>query len=264
MTNRYRNDEELGVALVALGRDLDYPRTPDLARAVAQRLGRDSVLQPAAVLAPFPGMRSVRRAALLAAAVVLLVAGAAVAARFGLRGVEIRLLETPPAVPTAPPGENLALGRPVDLVTAQSGVDYRIRTSEIAVLGTPDGVFLDPLTPGGRVTFTYLPRSGLPRDAITGLGMLVTQFRADPDEDLLVKEAGPGTTVERVTVGDADGFWIEGEPHAVLYRDERGEPLADTIRLAGNVLVWQVGEVTLRLEADISRPEAVRIAESFR
>jgi hypothetical protein len=37
---------------------------------------------------------------------------------------------------------------------------------------------------------------------------------------------------------------------------------SEQVRLAGNVLLWERGTRTLRLEADISKEEALRIAES--
>lgn len=251
--------EQLERALSALGRSLDYPEGAELAVRIADRLGEEPA--PARRLVPFPLFR-IRRTAIFAVAAALLLAGGATAAVFAIRGVEIRVLPTPPIVPSIAPGENLALGEPVTITEVQARVEFPVLVP--AALGNPDRVFLDRAIPGGRVTLVYLPRAGLPRDPRTGLGMILTEFVGSPDGEFLVKEAGPGTTIERVEVGGVPGFWIEGEPHAVLYRDRGGQPLPDNIRLAGNVLLWQVGDLTLRLEADISRSQAIRIAESVR
>ena len=38
----------------------------------------------------------------------------------------------------------------------------------------------------------------------------------------------------------------------------------ETLRLAENTLLWERGGVTYRLEAQVTRDEAIRIASSFR
>ena len=64
-----------------------------------------------------------------------------------------------------------------------------------------------------------------------------------------------------VTVNGDPGFWIEGV-HEIFYTGPEGEFLRDTARLAGNVLLWQHGSVTLRLEADVPMAQALAIAQS--
>ena len=39
---------------------------------------------------------------------------------------------------------------------------------------------------------------------------------------------------------------------------------SDTLRLAGNTLIWHHGDVLVRLEADVSKATALRIARSMR
>ena len=73
----------------------------------------------------------------------------------------------------------------------------------------------------------------------------------------------PGTEVERVTVDGNPGAWL-GEPHVFVYRDRNGRVRDGTARLAGSTLLWQQGEVLLRLEGDLSKQEALRIARSSR
>lgn len=61
------------------------------------------------------------------------------------------------------------------------------------------------------------------------------------------------------------GYWIDGEPHLFFsYRDERGQLRQDRSRLAGNVLLWERGDLTLRIEGNLTKVEALRIAESVR
>ena len=64
-----------------------------------------------------------------------------------------------------------------------------------------------------------------------------------------------------MTVNGQPGAWIE-EPHVVFFEDRRGRMRQSTGRLAGKTLLWQHGEVTLRLEGDLSKEEALRIART--
>jgi hypothetical protein len=84
-------------------------------------------------------------------------------------------------------------------------------------------------------------------------------------ETALKKVTGsqPGTTYEPVTVEGAQGFWISGEPHVIAYLEPDGDIRSETVRLAGNVLLWETGGVTYRIESTLSRAKAIAIAESF-
>jgi hypothetical protein len=72
-----------------------------------------------------------------------------------------------------------------------------------------------------------------------------------------------GVSLQRVRVNGTDGFWISGAPHQVAYLDPKGRPVEDLVRLAGNVLVWDEGRITYRIEADVSLQEALAIAASM-
>lgn len=74
----------------------------------------------------------------------------------------------------------------------------------------------------------------------------------------LKKLASTSTTVTAVQVGADPGFWLSGAPHLVFFP---GAPA----RLAGNVLLWQHGPLTLRLEGhNITEPDALDVARSLR
>ena len=66
-----------------------------------------------------------------------------------------------------------------------------------------------------------------------------------------------------MTVNGEPGVWLE-EPHLVFFEDLRGRVRQSTGRLAGKTLLWQHGDVTLRLEGDLSKEEALRIARTGR
>jgi hypothetical protein len=66
-----------------------------------------------------------------------------------------------------------------------------------------------------------------------------------------------------VTVGDKHALWITGGDHFVFFINQDRGLVNVPGHIAGNTLVWVDGDVTLRLEADISEADAVRIAETM-
>ena len=64
--------------------------------------------------------------------------------------------------------------------------------------------------------------------------------------------------------GGAPGIFLSGGPHVVFYRDASGEIRNETLRLAGNTLLWERGELLLRLESALPLEEALRVARSVR
>jgi hypothetical protein len=252
---------DLETRLRALGAESTFPPTPPLAEAVTARL----------LAAPAPRARGARRRALaLALAAALLIPAAAVAAIpdardavlewLGLRdsGVEIRRVPTTPAAP-APAPDRLALGDRVTLAEARARVRFTPRLP--ATLGRPARVHVAGTPRGGRISLVYAPRPGLPQLA-PGVGALVVEFRGSGTRQLIQKALGPGTRVRRVAVDGAPGAFLSGDPHAFVFVDADGAVQEETLRLAGNVLVWERAGLVLRLEADVGLREALRIARS--
>ena len=276
-----RPELELERALSDLGAHLDFPATPDLAPAVATRLreapaareGRPRVRGWLARLPRLPGWRRLALAGLaavvLAAAVLVVSPGTreAVARRLGLRGVDIRLGgERPTPTVTTRPGERLelGLGLRVTLEEARRRVAFPVLVPTAVGFQRPDAVFVDPGRPqGGRVDLVYRARPGLPASQFTDVGLLITQFQGTLTPDFIKKVVGGGL-VEEVQVAGEPGYWFSGEPHFFTFQDTRGEIVDERTRLAGNTLVWQSGAQTLRLEGQLSKQEALRIAESMR
>jgi hypothetical protein len=278
---------ELERALADLGAHLQFPATPDLAAAVAARLEEAPAAPaagrrrgPAATRGPAGLARLPRRpgwrlavaglaAVVLAAAVLVASPGTreAVARRLGLRGVEIRIGGRPPSpTVTTRPGERLALGvgELVTLDEARRLVAFPVLVPTAAGFQRPDAVFVDTgQPPGGRVDLVYRERPGLPASQFTAAALLITQFQGRLTADF-VKKVTAGGLVEEVTVGGRPGYWFSGEPHFYTYRDNAGGLVDERTRLAGNTLVWQAGEQTLRLEGQLPREEALRIAGSMR
>jgi hypothetical protein len=220
---------ELDVALRELGRQIEFPPTPDLASSIRGRLERTRRwLRPAAI----------------ALAVLLVAIGAVLAvppARtaildwLGLRGVSIvRVDELPP---TSPVGR-LDLGRRITLEEAPSWT--------LVPDDEPDRVFLSD----GTVNLLW----GTPDD----VRLLLTELRGEAYIEKLVE---PNADVQPVSVNGRAGAWLE-QPHVVVFKDPRGRVRDSEPRLAAKTLLWNHGEVTLRLEGDLSKAEALRIARS--
>jgi hypothetical protein len=158
----------------------------------------------------------------------------------------------------------LALGDPVSLRQARAAVSFPVRRPALPGLGRPDAVYLAWDVSGGRVSFVYLPRPGYPAVGDTGVALLLTQLQGSTDRDVIVKVSGPGTRVDHLTVRGYPGIWIHGAPHQIYYRGPGGGIESDTIRLTGNVLLWQENGVILRLEGAPSLAQALQVANSLR
>ena len=96
-----------------------------------------------------------------------------------------------------------------------------------------------------------------------GHGLLLTEL-VPSDLGLQKKLASGASRISYPDVNGDQGIWIEGGPHVVaLTRPDGGLDLR-TLRLAGNVLVWQHGARTLRLEGPTGLDEALKLARTIR
>ncbi|HXF57808.1 MAG TPA: hypothetical protein VNO34_09635 [Actinomycetota bacterium] len=279
-------DPELERALAEVGRRLaSPPLRPDLPAAVGSSLrarlrptGSRGLLALAGRWAESRrALRPLLRpawqpaaAAVLSLLLVLTVAlslspGArrAVAGWLGVGGVRVRVEATSPAAPVRPLGGGMDLGVRASLERAREAVEFPLLLPRLPELGAPDEVYLGRDLPGGRVTLVYRSRPGIPEASTSGVGLLLMAFRGSFDEETMAKVAGPGTVIRPVEVDGAPGLWITGRPHRVFLLDEGGRPVADSVRLAGNVLLWVEGGVTYRLEGDVPLQLALRVARSL-
>jgi hypothetical protein len=277
-----RRELDLEGALADLAAAIEFPPTPDLAGAVATRLAEAPApgATPARArrrdrLAGLGRLAGWRRLAVVGLAAVLLAAAVlvaspgtreAVARRLGLRGVGIELGGPPPPSVTTRPGErlDLGLGQRVTLEEARRRVGFPVLVPGAAGFRQPAAVYVNEAVPvGGRVDLVYRARPGLPASPFTDVGLLVTEFRGQPTPDFIKKVARAGL-VEEVTVDGQPGYWFSGEPHFFTYLDATGQVRDEQTRLAGNTLIWQRGDLTLRIEGEITRQEALALARSMR
>jgi hypothetical protein len=254
---------ELERELTLIASEFRYPPTPRLAQAVSERLAASG---PARV----PGWRSSpRRGLAIAIAIALLLAGGAVAAvpttrhavldLVGLRGATVERVTTAPKAPVPP---KLGVGGRTSLADARRSLGFRPLVP--AKLGRPDAVFVRRPPPGGELSLVYAPRPGLPRTRLTGVGLLLGEFRGDLKPKLLGKVVGPGTRVERIVLDGHRAVWIAGAPHEAFYHAPNGQIRPGTVRLAANVLLLNRGKRLVRLEGRFGRHTGIAIARSLR
>jgi hypothetical protein len=234
-------------ALRELGREVELPPEPDLAGTVARRLRAEA--EPRRDAVRLPWLR--RRPLALAAAVLAVALGAAFAVPqtraaildlLGLDGVEIERVQT---LPEAPERGQQVPGGPVSLDQARAATDFELRVPD-----DYDAIYLDRSFEGGLVSFV----SEEPR-------LVLTQFRGAATP-YVEKSAGPGTRIEPVDVGGAIGYWLAGRRHVVVFQDASGE--VRERRVAGNVLLWERGGVTYRLEGARTKTQALALANDLR
>lgn len=235
-------NDELEHRLSALGAALEFPPVPDVVPTVIARL-------PAT-----PGRRlRPRRTLALALAASLLLAGGAMAASptrnailevLGLRGVRIERVRRLPPLPRSE-GARLGLGQPIPPARARHAAGF------IALLppGSP-AAYLGHDVPGGRVSL------------LIGR-LLITEFRGSATP-YIFKVIGSGTRLAHVRVNGGPGIYLSGAPHLVLFQAQNGEVRTDSVRLAGNVLMWQQGPLTIRIEGDRTLAQALALARSLR
>ena len=258
---------ELEQRLTALGNALEWPPTPDIhlpARrggGAQRRWGGPVSYMPRWVLAA-------------AAAIVIAAAGLlafptsreAIANWVNVHTIfqQVPHLATPKPQPPGPLGERLGLGGRTALPDAQKQIPWHIAIP--STLGQPDEVYLQPPPDApsqGEVTLVYATRPGIPGAGQTGVSVLVTEARGTVDQNFFGKMIGPGTTLEPVTIGGHQGYWIEGPLNEFFFTDANGGFRNETVRLAANTLILDYGGTIVRIEGNLTKAQALEIATSL-
>ncbi|HEX6061505.1 MAG TPA: hypothetical protein VF001_05500 [Candidatus Limnocylindria bacterium] len=274
-------DDQLAEALTDLGTRIAWPPVPDMRVRVLARISAPrrsewwrALWSPRYAFAPV----LVTIAFVLVAVLVFSPQARATATDIlRLRGVEIFRGPVPSATPSPPrspgsiqtptPFPAAGLGVLVSLDEAKARAGYAVVMPTDPALGMPDQVYLRATPTSTAVSLVYTQRAGIPTSPQAGVAAIVTEFSgATVDEQFFGKVIDPSTTVETVTINGQPGFWIQGTPHFFFYRPA-GNPAAveqETLRLAGNTLIWTQGGLLLRLEAQVNQATALRIAASVR
>lgn len=260
MTERLRglDDDALGRALTTTAHAIEWPAAPDVAGQVSRRL-RDLERHPSLARPRLP-LPHRRRTLLLVVAGVVLLAAAALAAKVVV-DLGALTIETIPGRPTALPSavaSGPTLGHPATLREAEREAGFAAEVPD--ELGAPDAVWVDRAQEGARIVLAWSAASGtLP--ALDGLpwGTVLLEFRGEM-EQVSKGVFTEGNTFEDVDVDGRKGHWITGVHELDLVTDDGTYA---RYRVTGNVLVWKVEGIVLRLETSLDEAAAVRIAESI-
>lgn len=219
--------------LTELADDLHVPVPDGLDAAVMARVGASA-----------PPRRRWRRwvagllLGLLGGGVVVSPVGATLREWLGFHGVAVTSGDPETGTPVVP--------------TATGGADLEEAAAEVgftpvvpAELGPPEGVEVSDEV---VLSLSWSTDSGTVR---------LDQFRGSV-EPLFWKTADGA---QRVTVSGTDALWLPTAHRVVVVSDD-GTVRSLPSRLAAPTLVWLDGDLTLRLEGDLTLEEATEIAES--
>jgi len=229
------NDLEL--RLHDLGGEIAYPTTPRFDLDLERRPARVGFRRPlalafailvvalAGVLALSPGARS------------------AFLEIFRIEGATVERVETLPDVPA----RRIDFGERVTRETAERRAGF-----ELLDLGSePDSIFIRP---DGLTSMVY-GDPAQPR-------LVLSQARGAIYGGFIKKTGGRGTIIRELTVDGEPGLFVDGPEHFVMFLDENGLISDEETYLAGTVLLWNRGDLLLRLEGDLTQAAALELAES--
>jgi hypothetical protein len=248
MTDR---SEILGLEIRAAGREVAYPPTPEIGPTVTWRL---EAATAAGRRPPFPHVAvwSRRRALAAAAAGLLALLALAFGARYVLGAAEIRVV--PGTTPSGPPLGPEAIGRPVDVDRISEAVGF-----EVALPAGPapdQALVVSTKSLDDAALLAWAASDAYP--AIEGTPWGLVLLAVPEDDELLLKDVNRYDDLREVRVDGRRAYWIDA-PHELTVLAEDGPR---TFSVRGNVLIWQRGAVTYRLETSLGRQAAIALAET--
>lgn len=231
--------------LVRLGQAIAFPPAPALSRTVAQRL----------VARPLRAERASRwqlAGVAMAAAIVIaaLFAGTVSPARDAVADLLDRInifqtAESPAGLPTD------ITGKSVTVEQAEMRLGFPILLPAYPEKLEPEQVLFQEFGRVKAVALFFRPSEAAP-------------FVLFETNGFVGKGLPVGGSAQAVNdLGDGDAFWLEGL-RIVQYYDQQGNVIEESRRATDvNTLLWQQGGLVFRIEGDLSRDEAVRIAKSL-
>jgi hypothetical protein len=253
MPDRPMTDERLEAALATLGDDLDFPATPAFGEAVTARLTSERAAGARPRL-PSRALWSRRRVLVLATIGLLAALALAAAARLAIGTIEFRVQPGVTPSPSLAPVEPDVLGDPLPAreAIALAGFEPALPSGpppdEVYVVDSPFG---DP-----GLIYAWRPSASYPTLPGTEWGLVLIAFQGD--DETVVKTVQRFEDVHDATVNGERAWWIP-VPHVLEIETDAG---FETFSVQGNVLIWEVADVTYRLETSLDRASAIALAES--
>jgi hypothetical protein len=261
------SNQELELNLIAAGRTIRYPPTPDLAGRIMKQI--QAIPSPER-----QGDRQARRrlrTSLVYTLAVLLVLFAGLLAVPSVRAQILEFIQigvvriftgTPAETPTLHPTlTSQAPSRPNPSLLEIDGLttlDHAVQQAEFDIrlpeyppdLGQPDRVYFQDLE-GQMLVLVWLDP-----DDPEKIRLSLHEYYGEAE---LILTKGIVERIDETWIHDQRAVWVEGPYYLKLVNGE-----LNLVRLIeGRVLIWEENEVTYRLETDLSLEEAVRIAESL-
>ena len=269
------NDMDLEARLRSIASGMDYPRTPDIAAIVSTRLRAQAgsrfsskafawsltiLLVLCSSLMLIPPVRAAIIEFIQIGAVRIFPQYGQPTDRPTAQPTHITTPETHPTpTPTLtpkPPNPPLIsildrMTGSTTLASAREQVDYPILLPTYpANLGEPDYVFTQDAE--GTMTILVWIDPKQPDKVLMSLHFI-------PSESWAINKMGPKVIQETLVNGNY-AIWAEG-PYPLRVRDNN--EIYFTRMVDGHVLIWEVGNITYRLETGLSMEETVKIAESL-
>ena len=227
---------ELELRLYALSEEIAWPETPSLAVTAPAERKRRFHARPIAL--------GLALLLVLLAGVLVLSPGArsSFLEIFGIDGASVRRVENLPQIEA----QRVDYGETVSRPEAERRTGF-----ELVDLGEPDAIHVRDRA----ASLVYGPVDR-PR-------LVLTQVRGRVWGGFVQKVGSRGTDIAQVTVDGEAGLFVSGDEHFVMYVGDNGEITDERTYLAGTVLLWNRGPLLLRLEGDLTRAEALQLAESI-
>ena len=241
--------------LTSLGDSIDWPTpSPHMSTRVIARIEAEQPTAAGRALLRRPTIAAI--AVLVVSLVFVFSPSARQAVADLLSAAGIRIGVTSEEAPAS--GAELELGELVQLDEVGDTVDLQLRVPGGEDPGVPDAVYLSD---SGHVTIVWDGTPSLPAAGDTGIGLLLTQYAGNSDQEIAEKSIGPETGVQKLTVEAQPALWIEGAAHTLTLLDTEGNPIQETTRLAANVLLWEANGVNHRLETTGDLQSALAIVD---
>jgi hypothetical protein len=249
-------DDELGRALGAVAELIAWPEEPSMAAAVATSI-RERERHPS-LARPRLSIPSRRRTLVVVIAGLLLVGGAALATKLVI-DLGALTIETIPGRPTSLPSavaSGPTYGHPATLAEAE--LEAGFHASIPAPLGVPDRVWFDRTAAGTRIILAWLATDAMPPIGDLPWGTVIYEFRGETAQAAKTLYA-EGDTFGNTKVDGNAAFWITGEHELDMVT---GDGTYARYRVTGNILVWDVAGTVVRMETELPKVAAIRLATS--
>ena len=235
--------------------DVAYPATPQLRGRVLSAIAAPAPRAAAPVRRPALAFATIAGAVALFGAMIAVSvpsSRSAIADFFGIEGSEIEILPSPPPGTTATP-----FPTPADLPRA--AIAFPLEDLDRAV--EFDVALADGEVPRRTSVVTYAEAH-----------VAILQYygfdlwEAQLDSGLVAgKGVPPGVRVEEFMLRDSvPARWITGGAHLLAFRTADGTEVEESIRtVRRSTLIWRTDHAFYRIETDLPREDAVRIANSL-